>query len=175
MIINWDEWTAFEDAPGRPLAEVDRATAQRYFATLMAARRARRDHLLALLALNGVQISTDNAGLQRLNDWYRAHVQGSEPDLLEDRWYAVGLDVGLFLGEAMIERAPTLEWRVFTGVAHDVSYQRPVVMGFERARNRQYNVDPEFLVSIHGRRIVAGDDEPADYFVALVDAAVARR
>ncbi len=173
MSVDWGDWRPFESAVGRPLAEVERSVAERYFQALMDARGQRRAQLTALLARNGVEVDIEDAGLQRLNDWYRANVRGGD-GRLEDRWYAVGLDIGLFLGDAIIDRAPTVEWRLFTDGRRDVSYQRPVLMGFTKVENRKYNVDPERLVGIHGHRIVAGEDAPSDLFVALVRTAAER-
>jgi hypothetical protein len=176
MSINWGNWEPFEGAPGQPLREVDRATARRYFDELMSARGARKQQLEQLLDRNGVRISVDDAGLQRLDDWYQSGVcaAGTDPERLTDRWYAVGLDIGLYLGDAIIDRAPALEWRLFTEGRRDASYQRPVLMGFRGVKNPRYNVDPERLVGTHGHRLVAGDDEPRDFFVELVNAAVAK-
>lgn len=170
MSLSWDGWTPFEGSPGKRLQEVDRPTAKRYFDDLMAARPARREQLERLLARNGVEIGMDSTGLQRLDDWYRSNVAGdaSQADRLAARWYAVGLDIGLYLGDAIRSRLPSVEWRLFTRSARDLSYQRPVLMGFPDVKNKHYNVDPELLVGIHGLRIVVGEYEPHDYFVRAV-------
>src|SRR4051812_47219170 len=174
MSVDWGDWQSFEDAPGRPLDEVDRETAERYFADLMDQRARRIQGLERLLGRNGVQIGFDDEGLQRLDDWYQANVEGSGPYQLDDRWYAVGLDIGLYLGEAIMQRTPGVQWRLFTAGRRDASYQRPVIMGFANVPNPRYNVDPERLVGIHGHRLLAGDDEPRDRFVQIVNAAERR-
>jgi hypothetical protein len=92
---------------------------------------------------------------------------------LSPRWYAIGLDIGLYLGDAIIERAPNIEWRLFTHGRKDVSYQRPVLMGFSGVPNPRYNVDPETLVGIHGHRLSADLEEPGDLFVQIVRRATA--
>lgn len=166
----------FELAPGEPLHEVDRATARRFFDDLMAARERRKAALEELLAINGASISTDDVGLQRLDDWYAGNVEASadERGRLAPRWYAVGLDIGLYLGDAVIERSPGVRWELFTAGRRDVSYQRPVLLGFKGVENPNHNVDPEVVVGGHGRRIVAGGPEPADVFVGAVRRAAAR-
>jgi hypothetical protein len=176
MTIDWGDWKPFEAAPGQPLDRVDRGTALGYFRALMAARDARQRDLERLLDRNRVLIDPHNAGLQRLDDWYQSNVCADtcEPDRLADRWYAVGLDIGLYLGEAIIRRAPNVEWRLFTESRRDASYQRPVLMGFRGVDNPRYNVDPERLVGTHGHRLVAGENEPSDFFVQFVNGAVAR-
>lgn len=176
MSVNWGEWKPFEGAPGRPLHEVDRRTACRYFDDLMTARAQRKRALEQLVERNRIVIGADDAGLQCLDDWYQSNVAADRrnPDRLADRWYAVGLDIGLYLGDAIIDRAPSVKWRLFTGSRHDASYQRPVLMGFRGVKNERYNIDPERLVGTHGHRLVAGDDELRDLFVQLVNSAASK-
>jgi hypothetical protein len=174
--VDWRWWEPFGHAVGEQLHEVERGVAQRYFDALMAARPERRQQLEALLEGNGVTISTLDEGLQALDDWYAEQVRPApdDPSRLSPRWYALGLDIGLYLGEAIIERAPDIEWRLFTSGRKDASYQRPVLMGFGRVSNSKYNVDPERLVGIHGHRLVARLDEPRDLFVQIVRSASAK-
>jgi hypothetical protein len=159
-----------------PLADVDRATARRHFGDLMDAREHRKRELVRLLKRNGFNVDPDDRGLQALNDWYRANVAASDdaPDRLQDRWYAVGLDVGLFIGDAIIHRAPSLEWRLFTDGRTDASYHRPVIMGFTRVANPRYYLDPELVVGTHGHRLISGYTEPEDLFVQVVRSAAGK-
>ncbi len=114
-------------------------------------------------------LDTTQAGIQALNDFYGANVEADrrDPERLAARWYAVGLDVGLFIGDAIIERVPGVEWRLFTGSWRDISHHRPVLMGFD-VPNPRYNVDPERVVGVHGYRIIAGLPVEADQFWQMV-------
>jgi len=150
--VEWGDWESFAGGVGRPLHEVDRATARRYFDDLMASRPERRRQLERLFALNDVAVGMGDEGVQALNDWYRANVEASprEPDRLAARWYAVGLDIGLYLGEAIIARAPGIDWQLWTHGRRDASYHRPVLAGFTGVPNPKYHVDPDQLVAVHG-------------------------
>ena len=176
MAVDWRDWEPFAHALGRQLHEVERATAQSYFDALMTVRRERCEQLEALLQRNGVTIAMHDDGLQALDDWYASGVEAAPDDrgCLTPRWYAVGLDIALYLGEAVISRAPNIEWRLFTGGRRDVSYQRPVLTGFKGVSNPNYNVDPERLVGSHGHRLVGGLQEPPDLFVQIVRSAAAK-
>src|SRR3954468_3540069 len=127
--VDWGDWSSFEGSPGRELGGLKPAAARRYFDALMAARPARRVALERLLERNHAPISIADDGLQRLNDWYGENVSGADGRLVA-RWYAVGLDVALYIADAMIARAPGLEWRMYTKRRQALSYQRPVLMGF---------------------------------------------
>lgn len=170
MSVDWGDWSPYQGAVGRPLSEVDRKTAQAYFDDLMAARPARAEQLERLLERNGVEPGRDDAGIQRLDDWFRANVEPNETEShrLTPRWHAVALDIGLFLGDTMIDRAPNLEWRMLTGNRREFSYQRPVIMGFQNVKDRKYNIDPELFVGDHGIRVATGLDEPDDRFLQVL-------
>jgi hypothetical protein len=45
-------------------------------------------------------------------------------------WYSIAGDIGLFLGDLMIERHPILHWEFFTWGKSSIAYQQPVIMGF---------------------------------------------
>lgn len=59
-----------------------------------------------LLAANGISLGEDDAGVQRLNDWFGKNVEArtDRPDRLRNLWYAVVHDVALFLGDVLISR-----------------------------------------------------------------------
>jgi len=165
--VDWGDWSSFEGSPGRELGGLKPAAARRYFDALMAARPARRVALERLLERNHAPISIADDGLQRLNDWYGENVSGADGRLVA-RWYAVGLDVALYIADAMIARAPGLEWRMYTMRRQALSYQRPVLMGFTRVRDPDYHIDPELVVTVHGHRLVTGLEEDRDLFVRMV-------
>ncbi len=174
--VSWQGWDPFEGALGRPMHRSDLVP---HGATSTRSWRRERSvgrQLTNLLARNGESIGTSDHGLQRLDDWYQAHVEADEtkPDRLSSRWYAVGLDIGLFLGEAIIERASGIDWCLLTAGPKDISFQRPVLMGFSVVANPLYNVDPEILVAAHGHRLIAGLEEPRDRLVQVVRVAASR-
>jgi hypothetical protein len=173
-VVDWGDWSAFEGGVGRPLHEAERARARAYFDALMAARAERTQALVTLLDRNGVAIAADRAGLQALNDWYRVHVAADErdPGRLSDRWHAISLDVGLYLGDAIIARAPGLRWSFQTSPRSSISFQRPVIAGFTGVPNRGYNVDPDLVVTTYGERVVVGDSTSPTLFADVVERSV---
>jgi hypothetical protein len=150
MSVKWDGYEGLEPEPeaAHPLAEVPRAVAKRFFDQFMAAREKRIAALTSLLSINGVALSDSEDGIEAANDWFRREVQKDvDRPRLRDPWYAVALDIGIYLGEALIKRAPHLKWSLFIGGKQDASYQRPVIMGFRGVKNPKYNVDFPRLVA----------------------------
>lgn len=105
-----------------------------------------------------------------MNDWFLRELEPDPEDTMEPRplWFSVISDIGLFLGDVMIERFPGVEWRFFEKGQKAAAYQRHVIMGFD-APNPKYNIDPGMRVADYAREVVEGvDDVEEDAFVQMV-------
>jgi hypothetical protein len=182
--VIWDGYEIYDPGVSGPLNTLPREEARRGFDALMEAKPGRTEMLRRLLKANGVELTGTDAGLQDLNDWFRASVEADpgNPGRLLPGWYSVVNDVALFLGDVMIERCPGLRWEFFTGGKKNVSYQRHVIMGFSRVPNPKYNVDVDRRVATYAHRIVASRGSVARYGHVTVrgveidvDAAAARQ
>lgn len=175
MSVAWGDYAPFDPGVVAPLHEVTKREARAAFQRLMAAKPNRVSELRRLLERNGLALSSDDQGLQRVNDWFRREVEGeATTGRLLPIWYAVVNDLGLFLGDVMIERCPNLEWVMFDKGARDIAFQRHVIMGFTGVANPKYNVDIDLLVATYGHRIIAGQQVENDAFVSWVAGAVAK-
>lgn len=153
--MQWGNYEPFDPESWGPLQDLPREEARRAFDRLMAARGERIEQLRQLLALQGLELRSDDPSVQELNDWF---VDSAERDprrstKLEKRWFSVVNDVALYLGELLIERSSgRLRWEFFigdrsTGDRSNVSCQRHVLMGFSRAANPNYRLDVDRLVA----------------------------
>lgn len=173
MSIQWDAYEPYDPGVRGPLNELPRREAKAAFQRVVAARPARAEALRRLLRANGVTLGRSDVDVQALNDWFREHVERDRdnPERLRPLWYAVAHDIGLYLGDLLIERSPGLSWEFFTWGAKDLAYQRPVIMGFRGVPNRRYNVDPAWLVASYGHRIIAGEAVEEDLFLRMIQSA----
>lgn len=174
MSVNWDFYEPFDPGVDGPLHELPRKEAREAFKRIMAAKEERIDQLKKLLERNGIALRSTDDGLMELEAWYRNEVErdAEKEDRLRPLWYAVTFDIGLFISEVMIERAPNLRWEFFTYGAKNVSYHRPVLMGFSKIPNPKYNTDVDFVVATFGLRIVLGLPVKENLFVSMVHSAV---
>lgn len=174
--MNWNDYEPFDPGVREPLQQTSRAAARAAYERLMSARRDRISALQRLAAANGIALDEGDAAIQRLDEWVRANVAADQkdPSRLHPMWYAVVNDIGIFLGEVMIARAPNLHWTFFTAGAKDAAYQRHVIMGFEGVPNPKYNVDVDALVAMVAHRAIQRLPLHDDEFVRIVRTAVAR-
>lgn len=152
------------------LGGMSRKSASREYEHLMAQKSYRIDQLRKLLAANDIELTETLDGVRALEQWYVANV---EPDptgrfVMASIWYSVANDIALFLGDLLIQMRPHLRWDLYTWDKKNISYQRPVVMGF-KVPNPRYNVDFNRVVALYGRSIVENDDDMGpDLFVQML-------
>lgn len=155
--MNWDDYEIYNPAVFGPLHTLPRADARRAFRRLMEAKPERVSMLRRLLRASGVELSGTDTAIQNLNDWFLANVEADpeNPGRLLPEWYSATNDIALFLGDVIIERCPGLHWEFYIWGKKDVSYQRPVIMGFRRVTNPKYNIDIDAMVAAYGHRIIS--------------------
>jgi hypothetical protein len=158
--MDWDAYEPYEGTD-RPYDELPRDEARAHYNRLMTEKRARIDSLRRLLAANGLELSTDDKHLRELDEWFRANVEADPYDRSRSSslWLSVCVDLGLFIGDAIIEREPGVRWHFFVGKRlwgrRHIADQRPVLVGFD-VPNPQYVVDPLRLVYDYAFRIIQG-------------------
>ncbi|TXK17721.1 hypothetical protein [Homoserinibacter sp. GY 40078] len=148
------------------MKELPRREARQVFKRCMDTKAARIEMLASLLLTSGVELTTSDAGVQAVNDWFFTYVEADpeRPGWMLPIWYSVCHDVALFLGDVMIERHPNLRWEFHTWGKRKVAYQSHVIMGFSTE-------DPKFHTCImveggvvtYGSRIIASRGSIATY------------
>ena len=156
-MINWNSYEIYDPGVFGPLNTLPRAEARGAYKRLMAAKPARIEMLRQLLQANGMELSSSDDGLLELNVWFFANVEPDpeKPGWLLPEWYSVVNDIGLFLGEVMIERCPGLHWEFFIWGQKDFGYQQPVIMGFSQVPYPKYSFAIAPTIAGFAHRIVA--------------------
>jgi hypothetical protein len=150
MSIDWDDYVLYDPGVAGSLSSLPRTEARQVFKRCMETKAARVEMLRRLLRANGVELGTEDAAIQDLNDWFYAKVDADpeQPGGPLPGWYSVIHDVALFLGEVIIERHPHLHWEFFTWGKANVAFQRHVIMGLSTE-------GPKFHTNINIDRMVA--------------------
>jgi hypothetical protein len=172
--MDWDDYESFGPGLGRPLHTVSRAEARAFFRAIMEEKEARKAELAKLCRSNGVPLDYSDESIEALEALFRDNVKADpeNPSRPASRWFMVSRDVGLYLGDLLISRAPWLEWQMFTGGKRNISYQRPVIMGFRKVQDSRYNIDPERRVVGYAHRLVTTAPNEVGYFRKFMDAAL---
>lgn len=171
--MDWADYDLFAPGVSAPLRKLPRREARAAYQRLMDSKVHRLDSLAKLLAANGVDLASDDASIQRINDWFRASVEESpeRPGELLPKWYSVVNDLQLFLGEVMIERNPQSHWGFVSRRPSDLNYQNAVITGVSTTPGDVGTINIDYLLAQYGRRVVAGEEDPPDEMLRWIKGA----
>jgi hypothetical protein len=174
MTVEWADYQVFDPRVWGPWRDLPRKEARTAFNKAMAEKEERKAQLRLLLEYHGRSLETTDESIDELERWYRAEVQPDpdKPGRMINWWYGVAFDIGLFLGDVMIERAPNLEWELYTGGKTFPYFQRPVIKGFTRSPIPRERVDPDWHVIILGHATIKHDPPSELRFSNLVRSVV---
>ncbi|WP_284294313.1 hypothetical protein [Luteimicrobium album] len=157
MTIDWAGYQPYRTGSTKPPKALSRKEARRVYEHCMASRPQRREMLARLLGSSGIALAASDSGIQELNDWFLQHLEPDpdRPGRLGGEWYSVCHDIGLFLGDTMIERHPKLHWEFFVWGKTSNAFQRHVIMGFSTEDPKRHtNLDIDGSVATYGHRVV---------------------
>ncbi len=82
--------------------------------------------------------------------------------------FSLSCDIGMFMGELAIRLAPCLHWEMCTHGKNNISYQRPVIMGF-KVKNKHFNVDFDYVIVTYAYRLLDGEPEVSMLFTRILE------
>ena len=80
--------------------------------------------------------------------------------------FSICNDIGMYIGQVLVNNNKNLEWRFFVNGKKDIAYQRSVIMGFN-VINKKYNVDFDFIICQYAFRILGHGKKENDLFRAM--------
>jgi hypothetical protein len=165
----WDDYEIFDPQVERPLAELTRGEARAHYARVMDSKDHRIQELKKLASAAGVDLDGTENALQAFNDWFVKNIEPNpeNPDQARGRWFSVAHDLSLYLADLMIAKYPHLHWRLHERGKRNLSYQRPVLVGFRNA-HPTYSVDLDYALTEYANGLARGDHEEPDLFVQLL-------
>ncbi|GIT82026.1 hypothetical protein LLS1_36950 [Leifsonia sp. LS1] len=168
-MINWGDYSLYEPPVLGPPENMSRRDARVAYADVMEKKPERLDYLKAFAARNGVVLDGHRESTDRWGRWLYEHVEEDpvRPGRLLGDWYSLVFDSGLFVGDLIIAKNPARFWKMQEGGKRHVSYQKPVIAGFDDPR---YSVDPDRFIAGLGYAGIKRkplDDSPIWEYVAI--------
>jgi hypothetical protein len=170
MTVEWADYQVFDPRVCVPWRELPRKQAREIFNRVMSEKPDRIRQLKRLLHRHNVDLLGTDEGIDALEQWFITEVQpdSDRPDRLVNWWYGVAFDIGLFIGDTLIERAPNLHWELFTGGRTFPYYQNPVIAGFVNSPVPRLRVDPPAKVASLGECVIAGQPPRAHEWLPMI-------
>ncbi len=154
---HWAEYELYETGVSVPLRLLPRRDARRVFQHCVDTREDRVERLARLVRGCGVELGVTDEAVQRLNDWFRAHIEPHphSPGMLDTRWHSIVHDVTMYLGEVLFERYPNLHWELYVWDKRNIDYHQAVIRGFSDLSPRHpFSYGLESLILGHAYRVI---------------------
>lgn len=168
------EYIIFNPKVDKPLHELSREEAVLAYDWFISNIPIRLEQLFRLLALDGIELNFTEDSLKRLHDWFfelvveERRLGNSTPS---SELFSVCNDIGIYLSEFVIRSANKVKWLLFVKDKSGLSYQRPVITGFD-VKNRDYYIDFDYLVCQYAFRILNKGNKENQLFEAMIKKAL---
>lgn len=168
-------YEVFDPRVDRPLHELPREGAVKAYERFIESIPERMTQIANLVSDDGLSLDFSEASLAQLNDWfYEVALEEAElgNDAPSPELFSVCNDVAVYIAE-MIRRAKKgVHWTLYVSNETDVSYQRPVLVGFRTAA-KDYHVDLDYLLCQYAFRILSRRKQEKEIFRSMYRRAIA--
>lgn len=108
-----------------------------------------------LLRRNGLPVGYEQSALQAVNDWFLENVTADASGAWPARvWRSFVMDVGLFLGEGVLERHPHLRWELAVTAPKREGYRQHVLVGFQSPWDRTRRIPPSAVLFTYANHAI---------------------
>lgn len=171
------QYTLMDLGVTKPLYAVERQEAERVFDLRMRKVRERIEQLSLAMEADGVKLTRDDKGLDALDGWFRSLLRSAReqsPGEMPIVIFSLINDIGLFLGDVIVERCPTLRWALCKGDKREAAYQKHVIIGFRNVSDPDYYIDVDGVVATYALKLFAEKERRKSLFTDLVRTAEKR-
>lgn len=151
----------FDPKVDKPLHEVSRKEAKEAFDWFIECIPNRIKELSKLAKLDNLVLDFSDESIVELEDWFYVIVNSYRDDgYIEPTPEVFSLcnDIGVYLSESIISHSSAVHWECFVSDKKGLSYQRPVILGFD-VKNKNYHIDFDYLVCQYVFRILKGAEK----------------
>jgi hypothetical protein len=163
-------YVIFDPKVNRPLHELPREDARAAYDWFVDNISARLNQLSQLVSVDEIDLDFSESSLIRLHDWFFKLVieeRGLENSTPSPELFSVCNDIGIFLSEFVIREGKQIKWLFFTKDEKGLSYQRPVISGFN-VKNKDYYIDFDYLICQYAFRILKTGSKEDELFGAMI-------
>jgi hypothetical protein len=169
------DYKIFNPEVEKPLHELSRKEAKEHFRLFNSKIEERLNELSKLISNHGIKLDYTRVSLFRLGEWLDKNIIENSKIKGEPSSYTFSIcnDISMYLSESIIRKSAKTKWVLNTIKESDISYHRPVLMGFN-VRNKNYNIDFDLLLCQYAFRILEGNSFETELLVDMYDSAISK-
>lgn len=162
-------YVVFDPKVSKPLHELSRDDAREAYDWFLTCAPERLRELSDVVREGGITLNFSPQSLSDLHEWFydvakEEHSLGNEAPSSE--LFSICNDIGIYIAEMLFKVLPNVKWDMFVADERGLSYQRPVLNGFN-VKNKEYHVDLDYLICQYAFRVLKSGKKENDLFMAL--------
>ncbi|MDH5630919.1 MAG: hypothetical protein OEY96_12280 [Gammaproteobacteria bacterium] len=163
----------FDPKVNRPLHEVSSGDAREAYNWFIENIPERLKEISDLLNSDNINLDLSDNSLVELHDWFIEIVQeersygnaSPSPEL-----FSVCNDIAIYIAEMIRKEGQNIDWNFYTTNSKGLSYQRPVLIGFN-VKNKDFHIDIDILICQYAFRILKTNKIEEDRFLKIFEKA----
>ena len=138
-------YTIFDPMVEKPLHLCSRSEAKQAYSVFIESKKSRLEELKCLVeSSSSIVLDDSELSLEELYEWFISlcvHERKLEYEHPSPEVFSICNDIAIYISEMLIKETKTLKWKFYTTAKTNVSYQRPVITGFNAARGYTEDFD----------------------------------
>ena len=154
-----DTYVIFDPKVDRPLHEMPRNDAKAAYNWFISQKDERIEVLKRYAHELGFSLDDEFNAIEQLHNLLVAEVhKDSVRDVPSTRVFSLCNDIAIFISEMLVRNGSSLQWTFYIANENDLSYQRPVITGFN-VKNNNYSVDIDYVLCQYAHRLSQGGNQ----------------
>lgn len=152
------DYNIFNPEVSAPLHTLSRKQARRHYELFISHIGERIGELQKLLKESSIELDFSLESVKQLDEWFINAMCANGSGHLSAKSFSICNDMSMYFGEIVKRSCPTVDWKLNTIKSSDISYHRPVLMGFN-VKNKNYNIDFDLILCQYAHRIIKGNTD----------------
>lgn len=169
------EYAVFDPKVDKPLHEMTRSEAKAAYEWFISQKDHRKDVLISYANRLGYDLRGDDKQvIEALHRLLVSEIQKEGVKPTPSAYiHSLCNDIAIYISDLLVENAPHLSWGMHTAGKSDLSYQRPVIRGFN-VKNKNYSVDVDYLLCQYAYRLCVGGSKEEDLLWKIFSSALSK-
>ena len=150
------DYCKFNPKVSAPLHTLTRKEAMQHYELFISQIEGRIEELQKLLKDSNIELDFSLDSVQQIDEWFIDNMHFNNFGQLSSKSFSICNDLSMYLGEIVKRSCPSVDWKLNTIKSSDISYHRPVLMGFN-VKNKNYNIDFDLILCQYAHRVIKGN------------------
>jgi hypothetical protein len=166
-----NDYSIFNPKVSAPLHILGRKEALEHYELFVSQIDKRIKEIRKLLKDSNIELDFSIESVKQLDEWFVINMRANSSDQLSAKSFSICNDLSMYFGEIVKRNCSSVDWKLNTVRSSDISYHRPVLIGFD-VKNKNYNIDFDLILCQYAQRIIKNNADDKGLLFRMVFSAL---